>query len=520
MPTLSIANNSATPITMDTANSMPAHNNTTTIGCNKTLDQFRVITEFGGLLVPMDNMYWNERDEVWRAFFYIMLVIFGFLFLSLAVVCTLLLVKRHLAQRFKVRTFIAIDVSLITLGLSRVIFIIIDPWGQSGFCSAAMAGEPGAIICRVLSQYSGALAFPSLTASYTLVFITLWSSARIQLGQSSYQKYKVLIPLCFIHYVVAIVFETIGLIPWPGNSAPIVVINLLIACEAIFAIWGFMVCFGYLFAGYRLLHSIEKSARSSSMICRDSPNLTRHQLIEQSKFQNRKSRARTTSNLKLKDMVKEHHRRAIRKVSIIMYLTVFLGMLYSLLSLINLILIVLTVFEGCPGYTFNMQPQSPEVWLTLRYISFTLEFLLALLLTYSIADYRPVLIFLRGVVCCSKLRRVSSVTRKQSPETGLSSNSVATLDSPSSPSLLRCSPTSKNNHVKFTFESNGTNAIKEDDIDCKDELCDDELPLPPSPRNRSTPTVRLAHEHRPNVPSPLTKVQSASSNSQLKNDIP
>ena len=516
MPTISVAKDS---VTMDENNnaSVPAHNNT---GCPRTLDQFKRTSEIGGLLIPMGDTYWTERDDTYKAFFYIMLIVFGILFLSLAVVCILLLVKRHLAQRFKVRTFIAIDVSLIILGFSRVVFIIIDPWGQSGFCSAEMAGEAGAKICQILSRYSGSLAFPSLTASYTLVFITLWSSAKIQLGRSSYQKYKILIPLCFIHYIVAIVFETIGLIPWPGGSAPIVVISLLIACEAIFSMWGFLVCFGYLFAGHRLLSSIEKSARNSSVICRDSPSLTRHELIEKSKFQNRQKRARTTSNLKLRDMVKEHHRRALRKVSIIMYLTVFLGMLYSALSLLNLILIVLTVYDGCPGYTFDMLPQRPEVWLTIRYLFFTLEFLLALLLTYSIADYRPVLIFLRGVACvCSKSQRVSSSSRKQSPDIALSSGT--TTDTPSSPSIVRNgSSTSKSNRVKFDFGEPKSNVLNaKDTLDSKDELYNDEVPqLPPSPTTSHVtmvPTVRVSSEHRPNNPSPLTIVQTASSTSQL-----
>ena len=409
-----------------------------TVPCLINLDDLNSTAEMFGLVVPRNVPYWSERTESWWAFFYIMLIVYGGCFLSLAIVSLLLLMKRHLAQRFKTRTFIAIDISLMVLGISRVLFFILDPWGQSNFCMGHTA-------CRVISRLLSALAFPSLTASYTLVFITLWMSARIQLGQSSYQRYKVLVPLCFVHYAVAITFEIIGSIPWPGTGAHTVTF-LLIGCEAVFSLWGFLVCFAYLFAGYRLLHSVEKSARSSSMICRDSPQMTRQQLVEKSKFQNQKQRARTRSTLKLKDMVREHHRRAIRKVSIIMYVTVALGMLYSVLSLVNLTLVILSIFDGCPGHITGMEQQHPEVWLFLRYIFFTLELLLALLLMYSITDFRPVIIFLRGCVrqCCRL--KVGSPSRKQSPEIALATSSANTV--PHSPSCLANS--------KFNYKVDGT----------------------------------------------------------------
>ena len=110
-------------------------------------------------------------------------------------------------QRFRVRTFITIDLALITLGISRTLFLILDPWGQSGFCKH--------YACIVVSRLLGSLAFPGLTASYTLVFITLWISARIRLrGKSWIQKLKVLVPLCFIHFGVAILFEIIVALPF------------------------------------------------------------------------------------------------------------------------------------------------------------------------------------------------------------------------------------------------------------------------------------------------------------------
>ena len=123
------------------------------------------------LLIPSNSSYWEDRTGAWHAFFYLLVVVYSVLFLAFAITCIFLLSKRHLAQRFRVRTFIAIDLALIILGLSRFVFLLVDPWGQLGFCTL--------YVCIVVSTLLGALGFPSLTASYTLVFLTLWISARI-----------------------------------------------------------------------------------------------------------------------------------------------------------------------------------------------------------------------------------------------------------------------------------------------------------------------------------------------------
>ena len=368
----------------------------------------RTVYSIFALVVPSDSENWVQRTDAYWAFFYIMLVVFSLLYLCLALGCILLLAKRHLAQRFRVRTFIAIDVALMILGFSRVLFFIVDPWGQSSFCNH--------YACIVVSRLIGALSFPSLTASYTLVLITLWSSARMQIGRTCIQRLKVLIPLCFIHYGVAIAFEILGSIP-TGNS--MIVVIVLIVCESSFSIWGFLVCFSFLISGHRLLKSVERSVRSSSIMCKDSPNVTRHQLIEKSKFQNQvqNGRKRTQSTLKLKHMLREKHQRAVRKVSLITYITVLLGMLYSVVNFVNLTLTCLSLFYGCPGYLDYHTQQHPGVWLTLQYITFVLELLLAVLLTYSISDYQPIL----NLLCCG-MRKVGS--RQPSPTSGMDSTTI------------------------------------------------------------------------------------------------
>ena len=370
--------------------------------CSVVLSDKTAIT-IVSLLVPSDNPYWKEKTKGWYAFFYLMIIIYSVLFLAFAITCLLLLCKKHLAQRFRVRTFIAIDVALVVLGVSRFLFLVLDPWGQSGFCTH--------YACIVFSRLLGSLGFPSLTASYTLVFITLWISAHMQLGRTWVQKLKILIPLCCIHYVVALIIEIVLLAPIEQS---VVVVALVVACEAFFSLWGFLVCFMFFIAGFRLLKTLKKTDKKSSVICRDSPNMTRADLIERSRFKaenkdNMKTRSVTT--MKLKEKVISRQKQALRKVTLITYTTVVLGMLYSLLSIANLFLVSFGLFDGCPGEIRGGE-MLPEIWLLIRYIFFTIEFCMAVLLSYSINDITPLIQALRKTVikCCEE--RIS----KLSPE--------------------------------------------------------------------------------------------------------
>lgn len=353
------------------------------------------------LILPNDDN-WEERTATWYILFDFMVALYGLLFATLASAALIVLCKRHMTARFKVHTFVAIDISLLTLGVSRVLFLSLDPWGQNDYFTCRG--------CIIVSRLISALAFPSLTSSYTLVFITLWFSARIQLGPLWIQKLKVLVPLCFVHYVIAVVLEVIGSFTLP--SYPVVII--LISCEAIFAVWGILVCISFMIAGVHLLDTIKRSARTSSVVCRDSPHLTRHDLVIKKESPALRYRSRTYS----KSKAQEKHRRAVRKIARITYMTASLAMLYSVLIITNLILICLNLFDECTGYIGDKKPH-PEVWLVLQFLVLTVELLLGALLTYSIADYRPVIVFLRRVLHCGK-RTGASETQRQVTENPIS----------------------------------------------------------------------------------------------------
>lgn len=438
--------------------------------CGIKLENITVYDVFGLITPGNKSTAWSERDVTFFVFFYVCLVVFGLLFLSLATLSAFLLWKRHLVQRFVVRTFIAIDVALIVLGVSRFLFYLLDPWGQSGYCV-----NYG---CTVVSRLLGALVFPSLTASYTLVFTTLWVSAKMQIGRSWVQKYRVFMPICFVHYFVAIVFEIVAAIPLPGQ--PALVTYLLFGCESVFSLWGVIVCVTFIVAGKRLLRTIAIAVKKSSVVCRDTPTLRRHELVNSNNdTAPRKTavdvpvmRRRTQTTLKLKHMVEKRQRRAIRKVVLITYATAIIAIVYSMFNFVLLVLNSVILFNTqCPGYLpvgGAGKSLNPGIWLFLQYCGSTIELLLGVLLVYAINDTQPIIKLLRSLVntsceCC------------RSSATDGSSSSPVNRASPTTTSCVQTtqfSPTANTKLSPLHCSNGNTIANSQDDMDNKLDVLD------------------------------------------------
>ena len=78
---------------------------------------------------------WEERTLVWYVFFDLMLATYGLLYRRAGTIYSSYAVQASLdGPRFKkVHTFVAIDFALLTLGVSRVVFFSLDPWGQNNY---------------------------------------------------------------------------------------------------------------------------------------------------------------------------------------------------------------------------------------------------------------------------------------------------------------------------------------------------------------------------------------------------
>ena len=383
--------------------------------------------------------HWKPLTPEWKAAFYTHVAVFGFLFLMLAIACLVLLCKHRRIMRLRrTKTFIAVDVALMILGFTRVAFYALDPYGISGYCTA--------FACVVTSRLLFSFTFPGLTASYTLVFVTLWHVSAMRLRKSRVQRWKIIIPLSFVHYFFAVGTELVC--AFTTYSA----IFLLFACEFTFTVWGLVVCVTFLIVGLKILKSVKVTARESSTIRRSTVTISTSILnkinsstedstansgsVEQSialpvegKCREKEDSLSPSVNEKKKVFASrrsrrpkhtlKHHDRAIRKVSIITYAVAVLGSLYSLFGLAQLVMLSLAFFGPCPE---NEIPtgNDPYIWLALRCASSLMEFLLACLLVYSVNEIRPVLRSFRNLVC-SILQCRKIVEADQAPVNGQSS---------------------------------------------------------------------------------------------------
>lgn len=323
---------------------------------------------------------WGEETVTWLVFFYLYIVVFGILFCLLIALTLYVVTQRKRAERPKVKkvnTFYAINGMIIVLGVLRVIHLIFDPYRVEGWIEGAAAHHIFSIVFS--------MGFPSLTASYLLVFITLWMTRKIKGGFTCIQKLGVIIPLCAFQYVVTFIIELITI------SNQYEVIYLIIACDLFFSIWGIAICVSFLVAGTLLIKSIGNGNRESrsglenlQSVRRDSDLSSRY--THANRLGSRRftfSKRQSTKSLSIKRKGVEHRQRAMMKVIIVTCVTALLGILYSILSTANVAMAIYILHQK---ECVNEAKGSRAVWLLLRYLERSLELLLCLLLLYAVAD--------------------------------------------------------------------------------------------------------------------------------------
>ena len=340
------------------------------------------------LMLGMPNdCNWNRdvfHSAVWRGFFHASTVFWTAAFLLFALAICVLIARRHSVDRFKVKTTVAVLLTLAVLGFSRTALCVNMSVALEDACANNLA-------CLVFIRFFDALGFPSLTASYTLVFLTLVLASKVKLGPDCMQRVAILIPFALIHYGVALIFEIVGLLS-PGPA-----LFSLLACEAFYTIWGVVVCVTYILVGVRLMRQIRRSIRQTSLIVKRQQKQRLFTLTKKGPQRSQRGAMKMTRE------VKRHHHRALRKITILTYVSAGLGIAYSLVNVVRLAFNFLLASELCKQLLFEDEVlQDPIVWLVLLNISRGLEILLGILLAYSVTDIEPFVKCFKRICCRSR----------------------------------------------------------------------------------------------------------------------
>lgn len=321
-------------------------------GCSEHIDTLLPVYRLIYLTAPVNGDagigVWSQRTENWTNAFIASIVLRIPFYLLIAGLSIFFLVKN--GARFQAKTFPVIYTCTALLGISRVLFLALDPYGVLGWITDHWL--PWVIISRLLL----AVGIPSLTTSYTLVFLTLWKAGDVTLSRHWHRKWKVTLSVPLVYFLIALLAEILA------NTSTYPAIVAIIGCELFFSIWGITMCVIYLIAGNRLVRTIQRRTMRSSTV--SDTNIHRNQLEYRRHIQ------------------QGVPARAIKKISYITYGTAVLGVPYSLVNIAALALLIHLRVE-CFGKYGEVDS---TLWLCLKISSKVLEIMLAFIILYSVTD--------------------------------------------------------------------------------------------------------------------------------------
>ena len=344
------------------------------------------------VLTPVSDQIWTDREDGWRNTFKVSIGLLGSIYLVLGLISIVLLIKKD-CVRLSTKTFFAVYLTIAILCFSRALLLVLDPYDLLGFISDHF--NQWIIITRII----GAFGFPSLVASYTLMVFTLLRIAKANPGKQWYHRWKFVVPVVAIPYVIALMAETVGyLAPYPG------LLSILI-CEVFFGLWGITVCITYLIAGSRLMHQLRKRERNTVRMSSSAVGRSMEELATQTDFAAQEYQRHHRNN-----------RRTARKIAIITYGTVFVAFVYSLVTFGNTILVGLFIFKDCLAF-MGVRGNS-VAWLIIYILTRITEIILATIMLYSITDVSGIVKFVSRMflaMCCCKRMRVTGCSRQSHP---------------------------------------------------------------------------------------------------------
>ncbi|RDD44240.1 hypothetical protein TrispH2_004632 [Trichoplax sp. H2] len=179
---------------------------------------------------------WHELFEIHNYFF---ASCFGILFLY-----SLISLFSNVRTSFKKHLCIAISLLLALLGLSRALYLILDPYE-----SADILQRYGnlTLIPLSITRVLHGIAYPCLSSSFTLIFMAILKCVQIKILSPKFRKPILIYTIIILHFLVVFSVD-ITTVLCSGTTI------LLILCQSFFIIWGTTIGICYLYCSYRILN--------------------------------------------------------------------------------------------------------------------------------------------------------------------------------------------------------------------------------------------------------------------------
>lgn len=266
---------------------------------------------------------WEKAKPLWGIAWEVHWIGLGVAFGLLAVIFLVALIQAKKKARFGRKPYVlAINALLLTLALSRAIYLLLDPYGSK---------QNGVKLKKWLAGLLYNIAFPCLTSAFCLILYVFLGVAKLQLVSKRLQNARLFVAIISFHFTLIIIAEICVIL------APEVADIILIICHLFFIIWGFALCVSFIYGGLKLICSINKVSKRL------------------------KTQRQTSSS----------------KVAKITLVTSFLGLATSILHTYSL----LYVYRF---YRADQEPPDPWMWWVFHTCSRLLEIIMACNISYCI----------------------------------------------------------------------------------------------------------------------------------------
>lgn len=191
--------------------------------------------------VPEPVPDWPVAVTTWKWAWQLHTYGFGSLYFLLCLYC--FISAFEFRKRLKVQQYLlGINLILLVLGTSRATMFFVDPYESVGQLPVPLS--------RVLYG----ITFPCLTSSFSLIQLVFMRITRVHMGPNKLQNYRVLTAIITTHFTIVIVVDVT--VAYRNNLK-----LLLLLCQSIFITWGLILCFGFVYGGFKMSQFTSETQR-------------------------------------------------------------------------------------------------------------------------------------------------------------------------------------------------------------------------------------------------------------------
>ncbi|XP_022796856.1 uncharacterized protein LOC111335249 [Stylophora pistillata] len=198
-------------------------------------------------LWPEPAPNWPQAKNVWKwcwPFHVYLFTTLSFLVVFRSLYVMIKLKKAHVLKKDH-RFFM--NLLLLVFGSTRAVLFLSNPYGSDPDVT-----KTELVICIITFGFGTAC----ITSAFSFVLLIILESTRISLVPSKFQNRGFLLGVCIINILYVITSDII-VAHFPVAKA------MILVCQVLLAIWGFMIALGFALAGARLWRNLKASRQTA-----------------------------------------------------------------------------------------------------------------------------------------------------------------------------------------------------------------------------------------------------------------